>query len=441
MSEIDFDDSAGKTLTPKLMIAVEAAFIERFGMHAGWAHNTLFISDLASQQHRLPPHLRSRPSKPPKDLDLAGASSDDTSEAVATSNVEVNGKSAVNTGSVPHASARDILDDSGKPKIIAAQRPVTTSRKLGKEAAKQPSDAVRRPRQARASKQKIKLSTEVTASEPSDPTMPANEMLPANGKQGNQGLTTAGAAAAGSRKSAGRRSAAASKEAAAACDKDLATETPAAAANGDAADGSMPAASQSTAEAACVPPSNSEYSPPEACNAPGENASLQPRQGPGILKKLRSDILDLPDPLKHVAPAVIARHPGKAAEDHSSDAPKSISDPSGSDNAAVGLDQAPPAAFKLNSDILQPGAASEPTASRQSGHQQDRTSSDPHVHSTGLHSEGFDRVNSGYVTAEDIHRKPKQPSRASASKGIGVITHSYRAVKTWSANAKNPAKT
>lgn len=43
------------------MVAVEAAFIERFGAHAGWAHNTLFISDLASQQHRLPVHLRSRP--------------------------------------------------------------------------------------------------------------------------------------------------------------------------------------------------------------------------------------------------------------------------------------------------------------------------------------------------------------------------------------------
>ncbi|KAK9839369.1 hypothetical protein WJX84_000149, partial [Apatococcus fuscideae] len=55
----------GKTLTPKLMIAVEAAFIERFGAHAGWAHNTLFISDLASQQHRLPAHLHSRPTKAP----------------------------------------------------------------------------------------------------------------------------------------------------------------------------------------------------------------------------------------------------------------------------------------------------------------------------------------------------------------------------------------
>ncbi|KAK9863991.1 hypothetical protein WJX84_001937 [Apatococcus fuscideae] len=55
----------GKTLTPKLMVAVEAAFTERFGDHCGWAHNTLFISDLASQQHRLPTHLRARPTKAP----------------------------------------------------------------------------------------------------------------------------------------------------------------------------------------------------------------------------------------------------------------------------------------------------------------------------------------------------------------------------------------
>jgi hypothetical protein len=40
------------------MVAVEAALQARFGAHAGWAHTLLFISELASQRHRLPPHLQ-----------------------------------------------------------------------------------------------------------------------------------------------------------------------------------------------------------------------------------------------------------------------------------------------------------------------------------------------------------------------------------------------
>ena len=38
-------------------MAVETALQDRFGAHAGWAHNTLFISELASQRHVLPAHL------------------------------------------------------------------------------------------------------------------------------------------------------------------------------------------------------------------------------------------------------------------------------------------------------------------------------------------------------------------------------------------------
>jgi hypothetical protein len=34
----------------QVMEAVETAFVERFGAYAGWAHNTLFIAELASQQ-------------------------------------------------------------------------------------------------------------------------------------------------------------------------------------------------------------------------------------------------------------------------------------------------------------------------------------------------------------------------------------------------------
>ena len=50
--------AAGKTMNKKIMVAVEEAFIERFGPWAGWAHNTLFISELASQRDRLPEHLQ-----------------------------------------------------------------------------------------------------------------------------------------------------------------------------------------------------------------------------------------------------------------------------------------------------------------------------------------------------------------------------------------------
>ena len=51
----------GKTLTPRVMGEVEQAFIDRFGPYAGWAHNTLFVSELASCQELLPVELRTPP--------------------------------------------------------------------------------------------------------------------------------------------------------------------------------------------------------------------------------------------------------------------------------------------------------------------------------------------------------------------------------------------
>ncbi|PNH05522.1 N-glycosylase/DNA lyase, partial [Tetrabaena socialis] len=48
----------GKSLTKKVHAEVQQIFVDRFGPYAGWAHNTLFISELASQQHRLPDKLR-----------------------------------------------------------------------------------------------------------------------------------------------------------------------------------------------------------------------------------------------------------------------------------------------------------------------------------------------------------------------------------------------
>lgn len=45
---------AKKSLTPKLHAEVQQAFVDRFGPYAGWAHNCLFISELASHKHLLP---------------------------------------------------------------------------------------------------------------------------------------------------------------------------------------------------------------------------------------------------------------------------------------------------------------------------------------------------------------------------------------------------
>jgi len=43
----------GKTNNPKLHPIVQAAFIKKFGPYAGWAHNTLFIGELASMKERV----------------------------------------------------------------------------------------------------------------------------------------------------------------------------------------------------------------------------------------------------------------------------------------------------------------------------------------------------------------------------------------------------
>ena len=53
----------GKTLTPRIMVQVEQAFQDVFGPYAGWAHNVLFISELASQRHRLPGAKQEAPAK------------------------------------------------------------------------------------------------------------------------------------------------------------------------------------------------------------------------------------------------------------------------------------------------------------------------------------------------------------------------------------------
>ena len=47
-----------KSLTPRLMEVVENTLIEKFGPHAGWAHNVLFLSELAQLKKRLPEKLQ-----------------------------------------------------------------------------------------------------------------------------------------------------------------------------------------------------------------------------------------------------------------------------------------------------------------------------------------------------------------------------------------------
>ena len=51
----------GKSLTPKIMDAVEDAIAAVFGAYAGWAHNTLFIAELAHVRAALPEELRTPP--------------------------------------------------------------------------------------------------------------------------------------------------------------------------------------------------------------------------------------------------------------------------------------------------------------------------------------------------------------------------------------------
>lgn len=47
-----------KTITPRLMEVAENTLIEKFGPHAGWAHNVLFLAELAELKKRLPEKLQ-----------------------------------------------------------------------------------------------------------------------------------------------------------------------------------------------------------------------------------------------------------------------------------------------------------------------------------------------------------------------------------------------
>ena len=58
-----------KSVTPKIMRAVERRMEDVFGPYAGWAHNALFIAELSDVRKTLPEHLRTpkrTPTKTPK---------------------------------------------------------------------------------------------------------------------------------------------------------------------------------------------------------------------------------------------------------------------------------------------------------------------------------------------------------------------------------------
>lgn len=75
----------GRTLTPKLMVEVERVLQGVFGSHAGWAHNTLFVAELASSRDALPEHLQPNTpaggrGKRPRDADTSGDDDDESVE-------------------------------------------------------------------------------------------------------------------------------------------------------------------------------------------------------------------------------------------------------------------------------------------------------------------------------------------------------------------------
>lgn len=65
-----------KSLTKKVQAEVQEAFVARFGPYAGWAHNTLFISELVSHKSRLP-------SQPETSRKRAGAGAEAEDDATA----------------------------------------------------------------------------------------------------------------------------------------------------------------------------------------------------------------------------------------------------------------------------------------------------------------------------------------------------------------------
>lgn len=136
---------AGKTLTKQLMSAVEAALQDRFGSHAGWAHNTLFVSELASQRHVLPAHLHpgardkaarkssapvqdadaaadlSEPATPPQLLGRGQRSTARRASATRSAGVKPNSKHEAEEAGAAHLSSHDQpVSSAGGAEVLRA---------------------------------------------------------------------------------------------------------------------------------------------------------------------------------------------------------------------------------------------------------------------------------------------------------------------------------
>ena len=118
---------AGKTMNKKIMVAVEDAFIERFGPWAGWAHNTLFISELATQRERLPEHLRPGGKfKASKSITAAKGDTEEVSDQSETMKVE---HAAVQKRSL--TVGIDAVDGSTKSRPVKRARRVAKHKQTG----------------------------------------------------------------------------------------------------------------------------------------------------------------------------------------------------------------------------------------------------------------------------------------------------------------------
>lgn len=109
------------------------AFVDVFGEYAGWAHNTLFIGELASQQQHLPPGMRtacaSTAPKSPKRSKSAAAKLADESDAVKRERPDANAGSEHPDGAVSTADAVETKVEIKLEEAAGVQAPLSASQR------------------------------------------------------------------------------------------------------------------------------------------------------------------------------------------------------------------------------------------------------------------------------------------------------------------------
>lgn len=110
-----------KTLTKQVMAAVTDALQQRFGPYAGWAHNTLFISELAMYRHLLSPGGGAGTSSAAASAPSGGASK---KRRTSTSPTAAVGSSEAGTATVLKALLGGVADGgaAGRPRRVTAGR-------------------------------------------------------------------------------------------------------------------------------------------------------------------------------------------------------------------------------------------------------------------------------------------------------------------------------